>query len=281
MAPKKDHDDQNSKIGDLFGSEDELDEEDGEEEEMDDEQNTTEEDVNEESWNEGEAPEYEDEEGEEGATEDSQALMADETRSPNNSLSSDQPIPSIEDDNEEGHRPKKDSPYLHGRNQLNTKVHSDSEDPQDDIEEEFDEEFEAELEAEMEDGVLIDEANLREYLKHKRSTAGVDKWPIEACRLYKLLYLRGLYPILPWKWEWPFIRIHPVPADLFTPKDSQDKALIKAEKSDFHGRCKPTRYHDGPLTNGQQPRKRFDDFSSSTFASAATVSVVFKTRSLL
>lgn len=243
MAPREEYDDRNNELDDHVGSEDEMDDDDAEVEEVDDEQNTSEEEVNEEdvdeaSWNEGDAPEYEDE-GKEGmAADDSEALTANEAHSSDNSLSSDEPIPTIEND-EENYRPKKESPYLHGRNQLRSNVRLHSDNPQDDIEEGLDEDLEAELEAEMEDGCLIDEADLRDYLKHKRSSPGIHKWPSEACRLYKLLYLRGSYPILPWKWEWPFSRIHPVPAELFTPKDSQDKALIKAEKSDFHGECKP------------------------------------------
>lgn len=177
-----------------------------------------------------------DEWDEEDAAEDSQALTVDETESPNHSLNSDELIPSIEDD-EELYRPMGFSPYLHGKNKKT--AHASSIDPEDEAEDEpVDEDFEAELEGEGEDGLLIHEDDLRDYLRHKRATPGVDKWPSEACRLYKLLYLRGLYPVMPSDWEWPLNRVHPMPAQLFMPMDSDDKALIRAEKSAFHGMCR-------------------------------------------
>lgn len=180
----------------------------------------------------------EDDDWDEEASEDSQAPPGnDETPSPSKSLSSDEPIPSIEEDGPvEPYRRKIISPYLHGKSKKDMRAKPTS--LPDEAEDEYiDEDFEAELAGEQEDGLLVHEDDLRDYLRHKRATPGADKWPVEACRLYKLLYLRGLYPLMPSDWAWPLNRLQPMPAQLFMPTESNDKALIRAEKSAYHGMC--------------------------------------------
>lgn len=205
------------------GQQDMMDQDDGQEDELDD---------GEDEWHDVDSHEYEGQ-GED-ATETSQALTADETESSNWYLNSDEPMSSIEDD-EELYQPIRFSPYLHGKNKKTDRA--DPSNPEVETEDEpFDEGFEAELEGEREDGLLIHEDDLRDYLRHKRATPGASNWPSEACRLYKLLYLRGLYPVMPLDWEWPLSRVHPMPAQLFMPMDSDDQALIRAEKSAFHGK---------------------------------------------
>lgn len=154
-------------------------------------------------------------------------------------LNSDVPIPSIEEDDshiEEQLRPRKRTPpFLHGRTHRPDRVlASNAEDGED--EESENEDFKGELNREHEEGLLIDDNDLRYWLHHKHSTAGIQEWPSEACRLYKLLFLRGLYPMFGSQWTWDFPD-HPMPGELFTPLDSDDKSLLKAEKSEFHGMC--------------------------------------------
>lgn len=154
-------------------------------------------------------------------------------------LNSDVPIPSIEEDDshiEEQLRPrKKTPPFLHGRTHRSDRVlATNAEDGGD--EESENEAFEEELDREREEGLLIYDNDLRYWLHHKHSTAAIEEWPSEACRLYKLLFLRGLYPMFGSQWTWDFPD-HPMPGELFTPLDSDDKSLLKAEKSEFHGMC--------------------------------------------
>lgn len=175
---------------------------------------------------------------------DSQALPVEKSQSPSNSLSSDDPISSIEGDDEDQEekdqdgdeymhydgRPRKKATFLHGKDQLR-KVDN----PQGEV----DDDFEAELDGEREDDLIIHEADLRDWLRHKRATIGVDQWPIEACRLYKLLFLRGLYPIMPWHWAQNLNVIAAIPFDLFTPRNVEGKALITADRSAYSGLSRP------------------------------------------
>lgn len=159
-------------------------------------------------------------------------------------LNSDVPIPSIEEDdshNEGQLRPrKKIPPFLHGRTHRSDRaLASNAEDGGD--EESENEDFKEGLKGEHEEGLLIDDNDLRYWLHHKRSTAGIQEWPSEACRLYKLLFLRGLYPMFGSQWTWDFPD-HPMPGELFTPLDSDDKSLLKAEKSEFHGMCSTPKF---------------------------------------
>lgn len=161
-------------------------------------------------------------------------------------LSSDQPIPSIEQDdidNEDKNQPrprKKTPPFLHGTTHRpdNTPISHPGDGVDDGVQ---DEDFEEELSGEVEEEILIDNNDLRYWLHHKRSTAGVQSWPSEACRLYKLLFLRGLYPMFASQWTWNFLD-HPMPGELFTPLGSDDKCFLKTEKSDNHGMWSSPRY---------------------------------------
>lgn len=211
----------------------------------------------------------EDEDSQEEAFEDSQASTGDDkTPSPSNYFSSDEPIPSIEDDGPvDPYGRKIISPYLHGKSKKAMRV--DPGNSADEVEDEYlDEGLEAELAGEQEDGLIIHEDDLREYLRHKRATPGADKWPVEACRLYKLLYLRGLYPLMPSDWAWPLNRLQPMPAQLFMPTESNDKALIRAEKSAYHGMCSNPDPRSS-LSNWPQPRKLYGVSLSFLFASVA------------
>lgn len=207
-----------------------------------------------------------DDEDDDDATRDSSALVNQEGSSHNHSLDSDEPVPSIESDDQD-QPPKKASPFLHGKSKRSVQNHDEREDDIGDDESEVDEEFEEELEDEHEENLLIDQHDLRDYLKHKRMIPGADKWPSEACRLYKLLYLRGLYPLMPAQWlHWDF-RDHPMPAELFTPYESNVKILIKAEKSQYHGLCSAFTLSDRSLTVEYQPRKLCGFSSSCIFES--------------
>lgn len=152
-------------------------------------------------------------------------------------LNRDVPMPSIEEDDnniEEELRPrKKTPPFLHGRTHRSDRVLASHLDDGGDEESE-DEDFKEELNGEHEEGLLIEDNDLKYWLHHKRSIAGIQEWPSEACRLYKLLFLRGLYPMFGSQWTWDFPD-HPMPGELFTALDSDDKSLLKAEKSEFHG----------------------------------------------
>lgn len=153
-------------------------------------------------------------------------------------LSSDVPMPSIEEDGrhneeEEQFRPRKRPTFLHGR--THRPDHAPASTSADGGAGDFeDEDFEEELSGEREDGLLINDSDLRYWIHHKRSTTGIQEWPTEARRLYKLLFLRGLFPMFGSQWTWDFPD-HPMPGELFTPLDSDDKSLLKAEKSEFYG----------------------------------------------
>lgn len=221
-----DQDDQQDEMNEANGRKDQL------EDEIGFEDGSNEDDDDESEWHDTDSDEHEDQD--EDAAEASQPPTVDMTESPNPSLSSDEPIPSIEDD-EESYRPVRNSPYLHKKTKKTSHADSNNSDGEAEYEP-FGEDFEAELEGEKEDGLFVHEDDLRDYLRHKLRTPGVSRWPSEACRLYKLLYLRGLYPVMPSDWEWPLNRVHPMPAQLFMPRDSDDQALISAEKSAFHGK---------------------------------------------
>lgn len=170
-------------------------------------------------------------------------------------ISSDEPIPSIEADEEEmpAHKPKP-LPYLHGaaRSGKNVKslrvshidevsgTENDQEQVGDNLE--YDELEEALME-ESENSLLIAEDDLRDYIKHKLTVENIDTWPKEAARLYKLLYLRGLYPLMGSGRVWDFFG-HPMPESIFAPKASDDKVLIKAYQNQFHGREVSTATHE-------------------------------------
>lgn len=154
-------------------------------------------------------------------------------------LNSDEPIPSIEEDDsniEKDEQPqlrKKHPPFLHEVTHRRVPG-SNLEDGVDGVLGMKDEEFEEELGGEIEENLLIDDNDLRCWLHHKRSTAGIENWPTEACRVYKLLFLRGLYPMFDSQWTWNFLD-HPMPGKLFTPLGSGDKCFLKAKMSDYHG----------------------------------------------
>lgn len=183
-----------------------------------------------------------DNELEEDAADDSQRNPVENAQSQSRSLSSDDPIDSIEsndkdesEDQDYYRRPKKESPFLPGRDQ-SKKVCI----PQCEVKDERPhEDFETELEGEREDDLIIYDADLRDWTRHKRATIGIDKWPTEACRLYKLLFLRGLYPLMPWGWAQNLNTIAAIPIDLFTPRDQEDKALITANGSAHTGLFRP------------------------------------------
>ncbi|KAF3767791.1 hypothetical protein M406DRAFT_69906 [Cryphonectria parasitica EP155] len=145
-------------------------------------------------------------------------------------------ILSIEVDNAEEDQSPVDMPsLLHDNDDLRTLAPgANSEDGVEDEHLETDEDLDEELDIESEEDLLINAHDLRDYMKHKRTTPGIDNWPSDARRLYKLLYLRGLYPLMPSDWGAWGLRDHPVPYGLFMPVDSDGKALIRAEKSDYH-----------------------------------------------
>lgn len=177
---------------------------------------------------------------------------------------SEEPIPSIEADEEDFPPPKPRAlPYLHGaakskKNVKSLRVDYLNEDPgEEDADQDQDQEQEQEerqdeddqgqvevdidydeleesLMEESEEDLLIAEENLHDYIKHKLTIEEIDTWPKEAARLYKLLYLRGLYPLMRNGWTWDFFG-HPMPDGIFTPKGSDDKTLIKAYGNQFHG----------------------------------------------
>lgn len=197
---------------------------------------------NEDSFEEDAAQETSPDEGPENAEEQSDEDDAEEggfDEMGTQSLSSDVPMPSIEEDGrhseeEEQFRPhKRPAPFLHGR--THRSGHAPASISADGGAEHFEDEgFEEELSSEREDGLLINDNDLRYWIHHKWSTTGIQDWPTEACRLYKLLFLRGLYPMFGSQWTWDFPD-HPMPGELFTPLNSDDKSLLKAEKSELHG----------------------------------------------
>lgn len=175
---------------------------------------------------------------------------------------SEEPIPSIEADEEDLSPPKPRAlPYLHGaakskKNVKSLRVDYLNEDPGDEDEDQ-DQEYEEEerqdedgqdrdevdidydeleeaLTEESEEDLLIAVEDLHDYIKHKLTIEEIDAWPKGASRLYKLLYLRGLYPLMRNGWTWDFFG-HPMPDGIFTPKGSDDKTLIKAYGNQFHG----------------------------------------------
>lgn len=83
--------------------------------------------------------------------------------------------------------------------------------------------------------ITIDEADMQEYQQVMLQTPGIDNWTAEARLLHKLLYLRGLYPLMPSDWRFWDLRDHPLPAELFMPEDQDDSALVRAEKGHYHG----------------------------------------------
>ncbi|CAN8102380.1 unnamed protein product [Discula destructiva] len=118
--------------------------------------------------------------------------------------------------------------YLHGMTHrpepvAETELSDSIDDAHGEIE---DEDFEEELRGETEDNLLIEDDDLRCWLRHKRATVGIETWSSEACRLYKLLFLRGLYPMFPSQWTWSLSQ-DPVPRGLFVPLGSDDKCLLK------------------------------------------------------
>lgn len=152
-------------------------------------------------------------------------------------FNSDEPIASIEEDDgdlEVDAQPRQKTPlFLHGM--AHRPERAPGSNSEDGLNKEIeDEDFEEELRGEVEESLLIEDNDLRYWLRHKRSTAGIQNWPSEARRLYKLLFLRGLYPMFGSQWTWNFLD-HPLPGELFTPLGSDDKCLLKAEKSDYHG----------------------------------------------
>lgn len=155
------------------------------------------------------------------------------------SFNIDEPIPSIEEDDDDGDIEqsrirKKTPPFLHGVTRRSDFAFGSN--PKEDIDEGCEgDDFEEELGREVEEDLLIDDTVLRYWLHHTHSTAGMQNWPSEACRLYKLLFLRGLYPMFGSQWIWNFLD-HPMPDELFTPLGSDDKCLLKAAKSEYHGR---------------------------------------------
>lgn len=160
------------------------------------------------------------------------ALIANLVGSLDYDLTRDEPIPSIEH-NDHQHHEAKVSPSPRGEDaRLPLAGDESGSDVQDAS---IGKDFESDLTTEREDGFLVHEDDLQDYVRHKREIPGVESWPREACRLYKLLYLRGLFPVMPSEWEWPLNRSHPLPAQLFMPADRDNRALIRAEKSAFHG----------------------------------------------
>lgn len=180
---------------------------------------------------------------------------------------SEEPIPSIEADERGVSPPKQRSlPYLHGAAKAKKNVRSlrvnyldeepgddnegrdgdededqdqgqdeDDQDQDDDDIAHDDDELEEALLEESEENLLIDQQDLRDYVEHKWTIGEIETWPKEAARLYKLLYLRGLYPVMRSGWTWDFFG-HPMPDSIFTPRGSDDKALIKAYDNQFHGK---------------------------------------------
>lgn len=172
---------------------------------------------------------------------------------------SEEAIPSIEADEEDISPPKpKPLPYLYGaskskKNVMSLRVgyfHENSDDERDEnaAEDEVEDDedglevandvdddlLEEALDEEWEENLLIAEEDLRDYVKHKLTIEQIDSWPKEAARLYKLLYLRGLYPLMSYGWIWDFFG-HPMPDDIFTPRGSDDKTLIKAYANERQG----------------------------------------------
>lgn len=171
---------------------------------------------------------------------------------------SDKPIPSIEEDeesedNEQDEEDEEDTPppkpravpYIHGaakskKNVKSLRIGYLNEEPNDEgndeggeDEMEYDDLEEALIE-ESEENLLLAEEDLRDYVKHKLTIEEIETWPKEAARLYKLLYLRGLYPLMSFGWVWDFFG-HPMPDGIFTPKGSDDKVLIKGYDSQYRG----------------------------------------------
>lgn len=105
--------------------------------------------------------------------------------------------------------------------------------------EDLDADFEEELEAELEPDLMIAEEDLLDYVRHKKTIADADTWPKEACRLYKLLYLRGLYPLYPAHWQRWHLGLNPVPDELFSPDGCDEKAFLKPYRDHMHhhGKC--------------------------------------------
>lgn len=99
-----------------------------------------------------------------------------------------------------------------------------------------DDAFEEELQGEMEPGLLIDDKDLRYWLHHKRATAGIETWPTEAIRLYKLLFLRGSFPMFHSTWIRDFSQ-EPVPFSLFTTFASDHLRLLQPEDEEHKGKC--------------------------------------------
>lgn len=175
--------------------------------------------------------------GMQNPTEDPEALI------PRNS--SQEPIPSIESDSEYTPIKEQALPYIQRKARSATSVRFvriNHIDPEYGVEEDENgmrlkirgDELKEDLIAEWEDNLLIAEGDLREYIEHKRTVNRIGTWPKEAARLYKLLYLRGLYPLMGSGWAWDFLD-HPMPDNLFAPNGSDDMVLIKAQTNQFQG----------------------------------------------
>lgn len=148
-----------------------------------------------------------------------------------------------QDDEDQQYSREKTPIYLHGMTHRTRRTPEGE--PADGIGKEYfdigDEDFEKELKGEMEENLLIDNHDLRSWLHHKRATAGIETWPSEACRLYKLLFLRGLYPMFPKGFTWDF-SLDSVPSGLyapFSPDPNEAKCLLKPEFcAPARGMCK-------------------------------------------
>ncbi|PSR80641.1 hypothetical protein BD289DRAFT_60274 [Coniella lustricola] len=75
---------------------------------------------------------------------------------------------------------------------------------------------------------------MQEYEQARQQMPGIDNWPAEARLLHGLLYLRGLYPLMPSDWRLWGLRDHPLPEELFMPAEQDENALIRAEKNEYH-----------------------------------------------
>lgn len=181
-----------------------------------------------------------------GIQNDSEDGLWETTESISAIISSDEPIPSIEPDEERGS--SRSVAYLYGaaKSKKNMKslrigyLGEESDDKGDQNENDHvldNDELQETLIEEMEEDLLIAEDDLLDYVKHRFIVDEIETWPKEAARLYKLLYLRGLYPLMSPSWAWDFFG-HPMPNSIFAPKDSDDKVLIKAYDNQFQGTSK-------------------------------------------
>ena len=82
--------------------------------------------------------------------------------------------------------------------------------------------------------------HLVDYAKVIKNVSGYEEWNEEQRHLHKLIFLRGLHPVMPASWRWSFKMWGIAEGNLtqvFAPDDSRKEVIIKAYGNELAGTC--------------------------------------------